>query len=123
MPWGSTSFAVAVFLGGGTGSLLRYMLALWVAGRFSSPVGTLAANLCATALLAIFTLMTATRLPPGHWAVGLIAIGLCGGFSTFSTFSADTWKLIAAGQPIWAALNVAISLIGCLAVYAAISRF
>jgi len=122
MPWGSTPFAIAVFIGGGTGSVLRYMLGLWVSTRTFHPAGTLASNLAATAILAGFTVLTAQRLPPGHWAVGLIAVGLCGGFSTFSTFSADTWKLVASGHTLWAASNVAISVIGCLAVYAAISR-
>ena len=84
----SLPFLVGIFLGGGAGSVLRHLLGVWLNGRHLMPLGTLAANLLATGLLAAVTLKLATRFPEGHVLPAALAIGLCGGFSTFSTISA-----------------------------------
>jgi CrcB protein len=117
----SLPFIIGIFIGGGTGSVLRHMLGIWLNGRTTLPLGTLAANLIATALLATITLKLAARWPDGHALPAALAIGLCGGFSTFSTFSADNHRLIAEGHWSWAAINVAVSVLGCLAIFAIIA--
>lgn len=117
----SLPFLIGIFLGGGTGSVLRHLLGVWLNGRHLMPLGTLMANLLATALLAVVTLRVTERFPEGHILPAALAIGLCGGFSTFSTFSADTHRLFAEGQWAWGTLNIAISVLGCVLVFALVA--
>ena len=117
----SLPFLIGIFLGGGTGSILRHLLGVWLNGRHLMPLGTLMANLLATALLAVVTLRVTERFPEGHILPAALAIGLCGGFSTFSTFSADTHRLFAEGQWAWGTLNIAISVLGCVLVFALVA--
>ena len=85
------------------------------------PLGTLSANLLATALLALVTLRVTERFPDDHVLPAALAIGVCGGFSTFSTFSADNHRLFAEGQWAWGTLNIAISVFGCVLVFALVA--
>ena len=99
---------LAVFIGGGTGSVARWMLSM----RFNPlhqaiPFGTLAANLLGAFIigmgLAWFNRMT--NIDP-MWKV-LITTGFCGGLTTFSTFSAEIALLFQQGQLQWAVAAVA----------------
>ena len=117
----SLPFLVGIFLGGGAGSVLRHLLGVWLNGRHLMPLGTLTANLLATGLLAMVTLKVAARYPEGHVLPAALAIGLCGGFSTFSTFSADTHRLFAAGHWGWTTFNIAASVLGCVLVFALVA--
>lgn len=117
----SLPFLIGIFLGGGTGSVLRHLLGVWLNGKHLMPLGTLAANLLATGLLAAITFKLAIRFPEGHVLPAALAIGLCGGFSTFSTFSADTHRLFADGHWGWATLNIAASVLGCVLVFALVA--
>lgn len=115
----------AVFVGGGLGSVARYgwgraLTAAWSGpGWLAAPAATAAVNLAATALLVyLFNRWEAPANGSGGSAhVWLLATtGFCGGFSTFSAFAADTAKLYTTGHPQWALANVAINVLGCLAV-------
>ena len=92
---------LAVFIGGGTGSVARWLLSM----RFNPlhqaiPLGTLAANLIGAFIIGMgfawFSRMT--NIDP-VWKV-LITTGFCGGLTTFSTFSAEVVFLLQAG-PLW----------------------
>ena len=80
-----------VFLGGGLGSVLRYLISLGLNQDF--PYGTWLVNLLGSFLIGIFlglnekNIFSSTQL-------ALLAIGFCGGFTTFSTFSAESLKMI-----------------------------
>ncbi len=113
----------AVFIGGGLGSVSRYLFGVWLNGKTLLPWGTLLANIAATALLAWAVTRCAEKWPDHLAMQAGLAIGFCGGFSTFSTFSADTHRLMAQGQWAWALANVTISVIGCIAVFAIISGY
>lgn len=104
---------LAVFIGGGTGSVARWLLSM----RFNPmhhaiPVGTLVANLLGAFIigagLAWFNRMT--HIDP-VWKV-LITTGFCGGLTTFSTFSAEVVFLFQEGRFTWALTNIAINLLG-----------
>lgn len=113
--------ALAIFIGGGAGSLARWVLGSFIA-RFSSitALGTLAANILATAVLAIIVVKAGNKESSSYL---LLTVGFCGGFSTFSTFSLDTYKLFAGGHTLFAILNVVTSVLACLIVAWAAHHF
>lgn len=103
---------LAVFLGGGAGSVLRYAISKLIQGwdpKGSFPWATLSANLIATAVLAWLILRFEVQSPgKEHWRT-LLAIGFCGGFSTMSTFNAENYQLLRDGLFGYAALNILVS--------------
>jgi len=103
---------VAVFIGGGLGSVLRYVfhrLGLkYLPIEF--PMATLVSNLISTLILAVIVWYYAEKAPPGSITHTLLVIGFCGGFSTFSTFSFETYSLLKDNNYFIAFLNVFISI-------------
>ncbi len=109
----------AVFIGGGTGSVLRWFLGMKLNPlHYAIPIGTLTANLAGAFIigmgLAWFNRMT--HIDP-LWKL-LITTGFCGGLTTFSTFSAEVVFLLQDGRTGWALLNVAVNLLGSFAMTA-----
>jgi len=116
---------LAIFLGGGLGSVARYgisrlVLAFGLRGAF--PLATLASNLIATALLAWFMLRMQEQLQGRDALKAFLAIGFCGGFSTFSTFSYENFLLLREQQFGFAIANILVSVIACIAVFYLIAR-
>ena len=107
--------ALAIFIGGGLGSVLRYFTTKFGNQLTSSnlPYGTILSNIIACVLLAVFLILFKNQIKASGFMTNLLVIGLCGGYSTFSTFSLETVNLIDQGQPILALLNVAISIGAC----------
>ncbi|MGX8940452.1 fluoride efflux transporter CrcB [Symbiopectobacterium sp. Eva_TO] len=107
---------LAVFIGGGAGSVARWALGM----RYNTtavsvlPVGTLMANLIGAFVIggALAYFARHAELPP-HWKL-LITTWLCGGLTTFSTFSAETFLFINQGQLSAAAINILCNLVGSL---------
>ena len=105
---------LAVFVGGGTGSVVRFAISHLVARlalKSTFPWATLSANLLATALLAWLVMRYQVLLPGKETERALLAIGFCGGFSTLSTFSLESFQLLRDGLYGYAALNIAISVV------------
>lgn len=104
---------VAVGAGGALGSVVRYLVAsVALSGQSvcGLPAGTLAVNLSGSLLIGL--LMQALAGSPLLW---LLAVGFCGGFTTFSTFSAELVALLRAGNLAAAALYAAVSVGICAA--------
>ncbi len=110
---------LAVFIGGGTGSVARWLLSLKLNPMHHAlPLGTLTANLIGAFIIGA-GLAWFNRLPQVDpmWKL-LITTGFCGGLTTFSTFSSEVVFLLQAGRFGWALLNVAVNLLGSFAMTA-----
>jgi CrcB protein len=112
--------AVLIFLGGGLGSLLRFISGTWVQSlhKINFPFGTLAANILACFVLGFVVGLTNEKVISNPSVRLFWATGFCGGFSTFSAFSSETLTLMQSGMTLSAVGYVVISLTTCfLATY------
>jgi len=100
---------LAIFAGGGVGAVLRYAISVLLDQRFPSafPWGTFTVNAVGCLLIGVLATLADERafLSPGM-RIALIT-GLLGGFTTFSTFGLETWRLIEEGRVL---VTVAYSL-------------
>ena len=85
-----------VFLGGGTGSVLRYLVGLLI-GSAAFPWATLTVNVIGSLAIGLFG-GWASRFGWGEALRLSLVIGLCGGFTTFSTFSKESLALAESGR-------------------------
>ena len=111
-----------VFIGGGLGAMARYFVTTNLAGKLGSfPLGTFAANILGSFFMGLVVGIIAGRASLENFRL-LAAVGFLGGFTTFSTFSAETLNLIQGGQIFSAAINIFGSVIaGIFAVFAGLS--
>lgn len=110
--------AFYVFLGGGMGSVLRWLTGLGAARLFGAdfPYGTLAVNLIGCAVMGVFARVIVS--PDAGDARLLLMTGLLGGFTTFSAFALDSANLVLRDANGAAFLYVGLSVVGCLAAVA-----
>ncbi len=91
---------ILVFLGGGLGSLFRYGIGLLILSNFRIyfPLGTFVVNILGCFLLGlVLGLVEGKKLISPEMAL-LFGTGFCGGFTTFSTFSLEGYRLIEDGE-------------------------
>jgi CrcB protein len=104
-------------LGGALGTMARYWLNGVVSNYFVSfPMGTLVINVTGSFLITFFGALTD---PEGRWLVSptsrmFFMTGICGGYTTFSSFSLQTLNLARDGEWLYAGLNVLLSVALCL---------
>jgi len=107
---------LAIAAGGAAGSVLRFWMSTWVhsfAGR-SFPYGTLAVNVLGCLLMGfLFVLLVERMSDNALWRAALL-IGVLGGFTTFSSFSIETFNLLEQGDYLKAGINALLSLTLCL---------
>ncbi len=109
---------VWVALGGALGSVARFWVSVLIAGKFGDkfPWGTLLANVSGSFLIGL--LATTLGAESRHAAAPplrlYLMVGVCGGYTTFSSFSLQTLDLIQKGQWLNAGLNVSLSVVLCL---------
>ena len=108
-----------VAIGGALGSVSRFWLSGVVARHFGEtfPWGTLVINITGSLIIGFFASFTGTE---GRWLVPsafrtFFMIGICGGYTTFSSFSLQTLNLANEGEWGRAGLNVILSVVLCLA--------
>jgi fluoride exporter len=113
---------VLVFIGGATGSMWRYWWSGFVAQRFGEvfPFGTLVVNLSGSILIGVISSLLAHVQNSGLAAAlqQFLVIGICGGLTTFSSFSLQTYSLINEGKWLVALANIIFSTglsFGCVA--------
>ncbi|MCU0336030.1 MAG: fluoride efflux transporter CrcB [Chitinophagaceae bacterium] len=104
---------IALIAGGGAaGSVLRYLLGTWVMARATHgwPWGTLLVNVLGSLLIgAVLAWHTRQQMPAQGYL--LLATGFCGGFTTFSALSIESWQLLRQQQYSALAVYLAASLI------------
>lgn len=107
-----------VALGGALGSVARYWCSGFAATHFGEtfPWGTLIVNVAGSFVIGLFAALTG---PDGRWlapsaAREFVMIGICGGYTTFSSFSVQTLSLAQDGEWFRAGANVIVSVALCL---------
>lgn len=106
---------ILVMLGGGIGSVLRYLINLWVPFTPYPFVSTLSANILSSFVLGICSSILILH-PERSWILYLVIIGFCGGLSTFSTVSSEIFHFIR--QEKYTLLLSYVALSVCLCVIA-----
>ena len=99
---------VLVGVGGGIGSITRFVLARYIGGLFDTrfPLGTFVINVSGSLLLGIVGAIVAARVSPTSEALRVaIGVGFLGGYTTFSTFEFETHALAETGEFLVAAAN------------------
>lgn len=110
-----TIFYVAA--GGAVGASLRYLVGV-ASGRligFGFPWGTLVCNALGCFLMGVLIELMATKLTVHNDLRAFLAVGLLGGFTTYSAFSADFATLLGRGETYQAVLYVSVTLTLALA--------
>ena len=107
-----------VSVGGAIGSAARFWISGVVAQRYGQtfPYGTLTVNVTGLFIIGLFAALTD---PEGRWLVSpsfreFFMIGVCGGYTTFSSFSLQTLSLAQEGEWLRAAENAIASFAFCL---------
>jgi CrcB protein len=107
-----------IALGGALGSMARYGLSSLIAARFGDlfPWGTLIVNISGCFVIGFFATLTG---PDGRVMVApdlrtFVTVGLCGGYTTFSSFSLQTLNLLREGDLLRGGGNIALSVVACM---------
>ena len=107
-----------VGLGGALGSIARFWASGSVARHFGEtfPYGTLLVNVTGSFLIGFFAALTG---PDGRWLVSpgartFFMVGICGGYTTFSSFSLQTLNLARDGEWLHAGANAVLSFVCCM---------
>ena len=106
-----------VMAGGALGTLARYLVSTWALPVSSElPWGTIIINVSGSLLIGFFGTLTLAsgRYPASESLRLFVMIGLCGGYTTFSSFSLQTFDLLRAGGFGRAALNIGLSMVLCV---------
>lgn len=107
---------VWIAIGGGIGSVLRYILYTRIDQFYSTtfPLGILTTNIVGSFMLGFLTWVFTHQIIISHEYRAAILVGLLGGFTTFSTFSHDTLQLVLQGDYAPALLNIVLSVVVCI---------
>lgn len=110
---------LAVMAGGAAGVGARMFISNWIAHHFGQafPWGTLIVNVCGCFIIGLFTGLTG---PDGVVMTSpltrqVVAIGVLGGFTTYSSFSLQSINLLAEGEVLYGLGNIFLTLLFCLA--------
>lgn len=109
-----------VFVGGGFGSVLRYIIGKYLNSTETGiPYGTFAANIIGSLLIGVILGMALKNNTLTQSHTLLLATGFCGGFTTFSTFAYENHLFLKAGDfTSFAIYTIASFIVGFLAVFA-----
>jgi fluoride exporter len=107
-----------VTIGSALGGLLRYAISRWTMHLSTSfPYGTIGINILGSFIIGYFGTLTLQggKYPASDNLRAFVMMGICGGFTTFSSFSLQTFDLLRSGAWGRAAANVVLSVVLCIA--------
>ncbi len=104
-----------VCVGGALGSGARYLVSTWAARTLGAdfPRGTFIVNATGSFVLALVFAVPGSRLSPELQL--FLGAGICGGYTTYSSFNTETLSLFDQGSVALALANLALTVVGCLA--------
>ena len=109
------SLWLLVGLGGFVGAVLRYWISGWIqSGFITFPIGTLAVNFLGSLVLSLIMYASQYRGFLGEEARILLAVGVLGSFTTMSTFSFESMKLLEQSEHMMFGLNIVGTVCLCL---------
>jgi len=102
-----------VALGGACGSVLRFWVGTYVSNRTGArfPMGTFLVNITASFLIGFLVTILAAKVSWSPQWRYLVLVGFIGGYSTFSTFEFETFRIFQEGEFLIAGLNVLLSVV------------
>jgi CrcB protein len=110
--------ALWIFIGSGLGGVARWGISGFIANKVGQtfPWGTLVVNVTGSFVIGLFATVTG---PQGRWLAPatfrqFFMLGICGGYTTFSSFSLQTLNLAEDGEWFRAGANPVLSLVLCL---------
>ncbi len=108
---------IFISFGAALGGALRYWLSnsVYKFLPFSFPYGTLAVNVIGSFILGIIIFVFDEKELLNSQLKIFLTIGFCGGFTTFSTFSLESFNLLRDSQYFLAALNIVLNILFCIA--------
>ena len=105
-----------VAIGSGLGGVLRYLVPCWIGAAKGFPWATLTVNVVGSLLIGLLSGLLARHGGSSTESIRAFAVvGFCGGFTTFSTFSNETFSLIESSQWLSAVAYVSLSILAGLA--------
>ena len=109
------SLWLLIGLGGFVGAVLRYWISGWIqSGFITFPVGTLTVNFLGSLVLSIIVYTSQYRGFLSEEARIFLTVGLLGSFTTMSTFSFESIKLLEQSEHMMFGLNIAGTISLCL---------
>lgn len=107
---------LSILLAGGLGSVARYLVTTGLAATLGPalPYGTFAVNLLGSGLMGLLFALVSAAPANGPTLALVLGTGFLGGFTTFSAFSLDTFRLVQEGSAGTAFAYAAATLAGCL---------
>jgi CrcB protein len=113
----SLTTCLLVALGGAIGTLARYLISVAALPLSQSlPWGTIGINILGSFVIGLFGTLTLAngRFPVSEDARLFVMVGVCGGFTTFSSFSLQTLDLLRGGATMRAFANIIVSVVLCV---------
>jgi CrcB protein len=109
---------ILVFIGGGFGSVIRFALSQLIPNtKLNLPLATLLSNVLACMIFALIAGISPSKLQVSEGMKFMILAGFCGGLSTFSAFSNETFLMLKQGLHLYAFGNIVLNLVMCLGVF------
>ena len=104
-----------VAIGGALGSVARFWISTVVSNRITEtfPLGTLVVNVTGSFLIGLLAAMSRSN-GMSNTTRTFLMVGVCGGYTTFSSFSLQNLQLLQNGNLYYAGLNTALSLVLCM---------